>query len=199
MIDAYWSARRIRPAERTGRPSSVKPAAPSSASSPISVSSAPCCPFVIAARNPTGISASARACSISEPSTAAESTTGSVFGIARIAQKPPAAAAAVPEAIVSSSSRPGVRRCTCGSTKAGASTSPLPSTTRCALRSTDAPIAASTPSSTRTSTVASIFSTGSSTRAPVTTSESFCASLAKSIRRPPVESRPPPRRARARA
>ena len=30
----------------------------------------------------------------------------------------------VPEAIVSSSSRPGVRRCTCGSTNAGASTSP---------------------------------------------------------------------------
>ena len=35
-----------------------------------------------------------------------------VFGIATIAQYPPAAAAAVPDAIVSSSSRPGVRRCT---------------------------------------------------------------------------------------
>ena len=65
---------------------------------------------MIAARKPTGTSASSRAVSISEPRTAAESTTGSVFGIARIAQKPPAAAAAVPEAIVSSSSRPGVRR-----------------------------------------------------------------------------------------
>ena len=35
----YWSARRIRPGETTGRPSSEKPAAPASASSPISVSS----------------------------------------------------------------------------------------------------------------------------------------------------------------
>ena len=94
----------------TGWPSSVKPTAPSSASSPISVSSAPCCPFEIAARNPTCTSAWVWACSISAPSTAAVSTTGSVFGIARIAQYPPAAPAAVPEAIVSSSSRPGVRR-----------------------------------------------------------------------------------------
>ena len=38
--------------------------------------------------------------------------------------------------IVSSSSRPGVRRCTCGSTNAGASTSPAPSITRWPLAST---------------------------------------------------------------
>ena len=82
----YWSARRIRPGATTGRPSSVKPAAPWSASSAISVSSAPSWPRVIAARKPTGITACAFASSISEPSTAAESTTGSVFGIARIAQ-----------------------------------------------------------------------------------------------------------------
>ena len=37
----YWSAWRITPAERTGRPSSVKPAAPASASSAISVSCSP--------------------------------------------------------------------------------------------------------------------------------------------------------------
>ena len=67
-------------------PSSLNPAAPASASSAISVSSVPRCSFVIAARKPTGISASARAVSISAPSVAAESTTGSVFGIARIAQ-----------------------------------------------------------------------------------------------------------------
>ena len=86
MIAWYWSARRISPGATTGRPSSEKPAAPASASSAISVSSSPSCPFVIAARKPTGTSASSRAVSISEPSTAAESTTGSVFGIARIAQ-----------------------------------------------------------------------------------------------------------------
>ena len=40
--------------ETTGLPSSVKPAAPASASSPISVSSPPSEPFEIAARNPTG-------------------------------------------------------------------------------------------------------------------------------------------------
>ena len=70
----------------TGRPSSVKAAAPRSASSPISVSSPPSRPFEIAAMKPVGTSASRRAVSTSRPSTAAESTTGSVFGIARIAQ-----------------------------------------------------------------------------------------------------------------
>ena len=86
MTAQYCSARRIRPGDATGTPSSVKPAAPAAASSPISVSSAPRCPFVTVARKPTGSSASARAASTSEPSVAAESTTGSVFGMARIAQ-----------------------------------------------------------------------------------------------------------------
>ena len=86
VIDAYWSARHMSAVATTGRPSSVNPTAPSSASSPISVSSEPFCPLEIAARKPTCTSASARACSTSAPSTAAVSTTGSVFGIARIAQ-----------------------------------------------------------------------------------------------------------------
>jgi hypothetical protein len=82
----YCSARRISPGAATGLPSSLKPTAPACASSAISVSSAPCWPFVIAARKPTGISASARAASTRDPNTALESTTGSVLGIARIAQ-----------------------------------------------------------------------------------------------------------------
>ena len=98
--------------ETTGRPSSVKPAAPASPSSPISVSSPPSEPLEMAAKKPTGTSASACASSMSAPSTAAESTTGSVLGMAMMAQNPPAAAARVPEAIDSSSSRPGVRRWT---------------------------------------------------------------------------------------
>ena len=49
VIALYSSARRIRPAVATGRPSSVKAAAPASASSPISVSCAPSWPIVIAA------------------------------------------------------------------------------------------------------------------------------------------------------
>ncbi len=100
----------MTPAARTGRPSSVKPAAPASASSAISVSCSPSWPTVTAAVNPVGIRASARARSRRERSTGAESTTGSVFGMARIAQKPPAAAARVPVSMSSSSSRPGVRR-----------------------------------------------------------------------------------------
>ena len=50
----YWSALRSIPAETTGLPSSVKPSAPASRSSAISVSSSPCRPRVIAARKPTG-------------------------------------------------------------------------------------------------------------------------------------------------
>ena len=51
---------------------------------------------MIAARNPVGTFASRVAVSIRERSTAASSTTGLVLGIAITAQKPPAAAAAVP-------------------------------------------------------------------------------------------------------
>ena len=186
----YWSARRIRPGDETGTPSSLKPAAPPVASSAISVSSAPRCPLVIDARKPTGISASARAVSTSEPSIAAESTTGSVFGMARIAQYPPAAAAAVPLAIVSSSSRPGVRRWTCGSTNAGASSRLSPWSTRWAFVSRSVPSATITPSSTRTSRIASTPASGSTTRALRTTRFSFGAAFAYSITPPPAVIRP---------
>ena len=81
----YCSAWRITPAERSGRPSSVNASAPESASSAISVSCSPRCPMVTAAVKPTGTRASARARSRSESSTDAESTTGSVLGMARIA------------------------------------------------------------------------------------------------------------------
>ena len=66
----------MTPAERTGSPSSVKPAAPASARSAISVSRSPSCPTVIAAMKPVGMRASTRARSRSERSTGAESTTG---------------------------------------------------------------------------------------------------------------------------
>jgi hypothetical protein len=81
----YWSARRMSPGDCTGMPSSEKAAAPASASSAISVSSAPSWPLVIAARKPTGPPPPAGALD-ERAETAAESTTGSVFGIARIAQ-----------------------------------------------------------------------------------------------------------------
>ena len=87
VIALYSSARRIRPAVATGRPSSVKAAAPASASSPISVSCVPSWPIVIAAVKPTGI------CRLGlGPRPQAAQHVGacrrpaSVFGIARIAQ-----------------------------------------------------------------------------------------------------------------
>ncbi len=86
MIALYSSARRISPAVATGRPSSVNAAAPASASSPISVSCPPCWPTVIAAAKPTGTSASSAARARSPRRRSVESTTGEVFGIARIAQ-----------------------------------------------------------------------------------------------------------------
>ena len=92
----YWSARRMSPAETTGPPSSVNAAAPRSELGHLGQLAA-AWPLLIAAMKPVGTTASARACSTRAPSTAAESTTGSVFGIARIAQYPPAAAASVPE------------------------------------------------------------------------------------------------------
>jgi hypothetical protein len=82
----YWSALRSTPALRTGRPSSVKAKAPESASSAISVSSVPFWPRVIAAVKPVGMRASSRARSRSDARIEAESTTGSVLGMARIAQ-----------------------------------------------------------------------------------------------------------------
>ena len=87
MIDAYWSARRIS-AGASDRPAVVGEAGRARVGelAHLGQLARPAWPFVIAARKPTGTSASARAVSTSEPSTAAESTTGSVFGIARIAQ-----------------------------------------------------------------------------------------------------------------
>ena len=74
----------MRLGDSTGRPSSVNAVAPASASAAISVSSWPSWPLLIAAMSPTGTTASSRARSSRAPSTDAESTTGSVFGIARI-------------------------------------------------------------------------------------------------------------------
>ena len=115
----YCSALRSVPADTTGLPSSVKPSAPASRSSAISVSSLPLRSRVIAARKPTGTLACRCAVSVSERRIDASSTTGSVLGMAITAQKPPAAAAAVPDSRFSLYSWPGVRRCTCGSTKPG--------------------------------------------------------------------------------
>ena len=107
----------------------MNPSAPAPASSAISVSASPSSPRVIEAMKPTGMRASRRAASRSERRIGAESTTGSVLGIATTATYPPAAAARVPESRSSLCSCPGVRRCTCGSTKPGKRCRPSPSST----------------------------------------------------------------------
>ena len=118
--------------------------------------------------------ASRAAASSSERSTGAVSTTGSVFGIATIAQKPPAAAARVPVSRSSLCSWPGVRRWTCGSTKAGNRWRPvavddLGVGRRVAARRPRRS-RRSRPSRTRTSCGASMRSRGSRTCAPRTSS-----------------------------
>ena len=142
----YCRARRITPASATGWPSSLNPAAPASASSTCSVSSAPRWPTVIAARNPTRTAASCSPRSSSDSSTEAVSTTGAVFGMATIVAKPPRGGGQLPVAMSSRSSRPGVRRCTWGSTKPGTATRPAASTSsspsptrRCARRGRPGP------------------------------------------------------------
>ena len=165
----YCSARRSIAARWTGLPSSVKPSAPVSRSSAISVSASPASPVVTEARKPTGTRASRRAASRSERRTGAESTVGSVFGIAITATKPPAAAARVPESRSSLCSCPGVRRCTCGSTKPGNRWRPSPSSTSApagASSEPGAPSSAISPPRTSTSWGASIPLRGSSTWAP---------------------------------
>ena len=63
----------------------MNPSAPAWRSSTISVSASPASPRVTDARKPTGTRASRRAASRSDRRTGAESTTGSVFGIATTA------------------------------------------------------------------------------------------------------------------
>ena len=92
----------------------------------------------------------------------AVSAGGLVFGIATTEVKPPAAAAAVPEAMVSAILLPGWRRCTCRSMKPGLSTLPPRSITS-PPRTSEA--SAMRPSITPTSPLESILRTGSITRA----------------------------------
>jgi hypothetical protein len=115
----YCRALRRMRALRIGRPSSESATAPAAASSFMSVSSSPRIPRVTVARKPMPTLASTSARSRRATTSAAVSTGGSVLAIARIPQKPPAAAALEPVSMSSLCSWPGVRRCTCGSKKAG--------------------------------------------------------------------------------
>ena len=127
----YCSARCAGCAARcTGLPSSVKPSAPASRSSAISVSASPARPVRDRGEEadgharlaPRGLAQRAQDRRASRPP-------GRCSASRSAATKPPAAAARVPESRSSLCSCPGVRRCTCGSTKPGNRWRPSPSST----------------------------------------------------------------------
>src|SRR4051812_46048630 len=105
------------------------------------------------------------------PTAAWLSVTGSVFGIAHTAVKPPATAARAPLAIVSTSSRPGSRRWQCTSTKPGDTTRSAQSIVSTSSRffvssRSRGPIASTMPSTINTSVTTSVRCDGSTTRPP---------------------------------
>ena len=124
--------------------------------------------------------------------TTGRSTIGSVFGIITTPVKPPAAAAAEPLSIVSSSSRPGVRQWAWTSTKPGKRCRPPASTSRGPRR--PSPISEILPDEMRTSMTPSRPVDGSRTWAPRTTSSGVAAE-SRITRRP---SGPRPSRGRGR-
>ena len=99
----------------------------------------------------------------------AESFTGLVLGMAQTAVKPPAAAAAVPVAMVSLCGWPGSRRCTCRSMKPGATMQPFALSVSFgeAFSMPGAASSATRPSRSRTSMSRSRPLAGSMTRPPV--------------------------------
>ena len=186
VVSSQWSAIRRpvigavlqraphQPGDATGMPSSVKPAAPASASSPISVSSAPDWPFVIAARKPTGISASA--CALLDERAERRRRVDDRIGVRHREDRAVAAGrggrgAGGDRLLVLASGRAQVHvRVDEGRREHEAR---RPRSTRCEFVSSSVPSAAITPSSTRTSSSASMPATGSRTRAPRTTMFSF--------------------------
>ena len=193
----YCSARRITRALSTGTPSSDSAAAPASARSPCSVSAPPCCPTVMAGMNPVGTTASCAARCSSDPRMLGLSVGGWVLGMASTVTTPPAAALAVPDAMSSACSLPGVRRCTCTSTMPGITVRPAASTS--SRPAASPPI---TPSRTTRSPTASMPAAGSSSRAPRSTtlagSPGRWGSRTRGFARAAVVMRPPGRRCRAR-
>src|SRR6266404_2555256 len=164
---AASSARRIMASRAIGMPSSENATAPAARSAAKSVSSSPARPFVTAAIGSTCANPTSAARARIQRVTSTVSFTGSVFAIAATVVKPPAIAAATPDAIVSLCSPPGSRRCTCMSMSPGITQRPAASRTARAFG--PAPGAATPitfPSSISTSPTTSRDRTGSSTRPP---------------------------------
>ena len=132
MSAAYSMARRKISVSATGSPSLEKATQPASASSAMGASSRPRSPTVSApmgkSLGPFGQASRARRSM--KRVMAPLSLTGSVLAMHRMLEKPPAAAAARPEAMSSFHSWPGSRMCVCASVRAGMSSRPAPSMTR---------------------------------------------------------------------
>src|ERR1700691_4262356 len=122
----------MMPSSRMGLPSSVTAMAPAACKARKSVSVAPLLARVAAAMANT-LTTAPRAGWRSQSIHSTESTTGIVLGMVQTEVNPPAAAAAVPVAIVSFCAWPGSRRCTCRSMKPGATMSPRASNFSSAL------------------------------------------------------------------
>src|SRR5437763_8836898 len=159
-------ARRSSRASWTPRPSSVKSRtlALHVAISPMAARCLPSRPWVSDPAGSAWVSPRRLPVAATFSATAALSQTGSVFGMAQMAVYPPSTAAADPEAMVSSSSRPGSRRCTWVSTKPGATMAPSTSMTSARPGSSPVPTASMRPPAIRTSQVASASPAGSTRR-----------------------------------
>src|SRR5581483_12486603 len=163
-IRLYSNARRMISALITGEPSSVNATAPPSTSPPISASSSPLRPLVM---HPTGQTLAYPArCAwwMTNSAWAWLSSAGSVLGMHATDVTPPATAAAVPVAIVSSSSRPGSRRWTCMSIRPGETIIPVQSRVRSAAAPGCGPVPRMVPSFSHRSATRSRFWDGSMTR-----------------------------------
>ncbi len=171
---AYSRARRISSLLATPSPSSVNITTPALTSSPISVSSAPRRPLVMAADGSTLTMPSALALDLTSSMMATLSMAGMVLGMATSVVTPPAAAARVPLAMVSLPSWPGSRKCTCKSTRPGMSQRPFASNIVAGPEPVEGapvawsaaePTAATLPSSIRTEVTVSTPAAGSINRA----------------------------------
>ena len=127
---AVSNASRIIASPRMGRPSSVTATAPASTNALKFVSRSPALPIVAAAIGRT-LTIARRSGFCIQRVISSESLTGAVFGMGHTVVKPPAAAAAVPLAMVSLWLWPGSRRCTCRSINPGETSNPRASRTVC--------------------------------------------------------------------
>ena len=168
---AAMSASCMIASPRIGLPSSVTATAPAALSEPYSVSFSPMLPRVAAAIGKTRIAAPRSGLSIQRV-VSGESLTGTVLGIAQTLVNPPAAAAAVPVAMVSLYPWPGSRRWTWISTSPGATINPVASIVSafsCLARDFSLPgesTAATRPSRSSRSRSASMPEAGSTSRPP---------------------------------